>query len=131
MKCRGCKSEKINLILDLGNQPWCNDFLTEDRVGKEEKYPLRLCYCENCELLQLDHTVSKETMFADHQYLSGMTTTLVNHFYEVAKENVEQFGMKLDDLVVDIGGNDGSQLLQYKKAGVNNVLNVESAKESF
>jgi len=128
MKCRGCKSEKINLVLDLGNQPWCNDFLTEERVGTEEKYPLRLCYCEDCELLQLDHTVPKETMFADHQYLSGMTTTLVNHFYEVAEENVKQFRMQPDDLVVDIGGNDGSQLLQYKKAGVNNVLNIESAK---
>tara|TARA_R100001594_G_scaffold23603_2_gene46244 strand:+ start:1575 stop:2789 length:1215 start_codon:yes stop_codon:yes gene_type:complete len=128
MKCRGCGSEKINLVLDLGNQPWCNDFLTEERVGKEEKYPLRLCYCEDCELLQLDHTVPKEIMFADHQYLSGMTTTLVNHFYEVAEENVKQFDMQPDDLVVDIGGNDGSQLLQYKKAGVNNVLNIESAK---
>ena len=128
MNCRSCKSEKINLILDLGDQPWCNDFLTKERVGKEEKYPLRLCYCEDCELLQLDHTVPKETMFADHQYLSGMTTTLVNHFYEVAEENVKQFDIQRDDLVVDIGGNDGSQLLQYKKAGVDNVLNVESAK---
>ena len=128
MYCRGCNSEKIKLILDLGNQPWCNDFLKEEDVGSEQKYPLRLCYCEDCELLQLDHTVSKETMFADHQYLSGMTKTLVNHFYEVAEENVKQFNIQSDDLIVDIGGNDGSQLLQYKKVGVENVLNVESAK---
>ena len=128
MRCRSCSSERIDLILDLGEQPWCNDFLKEEEVGSEQKYPLRLCYCEDCELLQLDHTVSKETMFADHQYLSGMTKTLVNHFYEVAEENVEQFNIQADDLVVDIGGNDGSQLLQYKKVGVENVLNVESAK---
>jgi len=115
-------------VLDLGLQPWCNDFLKKEDVGKEQKYPLRLCYCKNCELLQLDYTVSKETMFGDHQYLSGMTKTLVNHFYEVAKENVEQFNIQSDDLVVDIGGNDGSQLLQYKRAGVKNVINIESAK---
>ena len=128
MNCRSCNSENIELILDLGEQPWCNDFLTEEQLGKENLYPLRLNYCHDCELLQLDHTVPKETMFDDHCYLSGMTKTLLNHFYEVAEENVKQFNIQPDDLVVDIGGNDGSQLLQYKKAGVDNVLNIECAR---
>ena len=128
MNCRSCSSTNIELILDLGMQPWCNDFLTEDRIGKENTYPLRLNFCGDCELLQLDYTVPKETMFGDHCYLSGMTKTLINHFYEVAEENVKQFNMRPNDLVVDIGGNDGSQLLQYQKAGVENVLNVECAK---
>ena len=128
MNCRSCNTEGLELILDLGNQPWCNDFLTEEQLGNETLYPLRLNYCQECELLQLDHTVPKETMFADHCYLSGMTQTLINHFYEVAAENVEQFNMQPTDLVVDIGGNDGSQLLQYQKAGIENVLNIECAK---
>jgi len=128
MNCRSCSSDKLELLLDLGMQPWCNDFLTEERLGKENLYPLRLNYCQECELLQLDHTVAKEVMFGDHCYLSGMTKTLINHFYEVAKENVEQFDMQSTDLVVDIGGNDGSQLIQYQKAGVDNVLNIECAK---
>ena len=128
MKCRSCNSESLELVLDLGMQPWCNDFLSQDRVGSEEKYPLRLNYCTECELLQLDHTVPKETMFADHCYLSGMTQTLKDHFYEVAQENVEQFNIQADDLVVDIGGNDGTQLRQYQKCGIENVLNIECAK---
>jgi len=128
MNCRSCNSNQLELILDLGRQPWCNDFLTEERLGKENKYPLRLNYCHNCELLQLDHTVPKETMFEDHCYLSGMTKTLTDHFYEVAEENAKQFEMKSDDLVVDIGGNDGSQLIQYQKVGIENVLNIECAK---
>lgn len=128
MKCRSCGSESLELILDLGNQPWCNDFLTKEQVGKESLYPLRLNYCTDCELLQLDHTVPKETMFGDHCYLSGMTQTLKNHFYEVAEENVKQFSINQDDLVVDIGGNDGTQLQQYQKCGIQNVLNVECAE---
>ena len=128
MKCRSCNSESLELVLDLGMQPWCNDFLSQDRVGNEEKYPLRLNYCTECELLQLDHTVPKEIMFADHCYLSGMTQTLKDHFYEVAQENVEQFNIQADDLVVDIGGNDGTQLRQYQKCGIENVLNIECAK---
>ena len=127
MNCRSCSSENLELILDLGEQPWCNDFLTREQLGKDNLYPLRLNHCSSCELLQLDHTVPKETMFGDHCYLSGMTQTLINHFYEVAAENVEQFNMEETDLVVDIGGNDGSQLLQYQKAGIENVLNIECA----
>jgi len=127
VKCRGCNSTNLKLILDLGEQPWCNDFLSKENLGKEKFYPLRLCTCLDCELLQLDHTVPKETMFQDHQYLSGMTDTLINHFYEVAKENTEQFDIQQDDLIVDIGGNDGSQLKQYQKLGCDNVLNIESA----
>jgi len=126
-KCRGCSNTELKLILDLGEQPWCNDFLSKENVGKEKVYPLHLCSCSECELLQLDYTVPKEVMFQDHQYLSGMTKTLINHFYEVAEENVEQFDIQKDDLIIDIGGNDGSQLQQYQKLGCDNVLNVESA----
>jgi len=126
-KCRGCDSTNLKLLLDLGDQPWCNDFLDKEEVGKENSYPLRFCSCTDCGLLQLDYTVPKETMFGNHKYLSGMTQTLSNHFYEVAEENVEQFDIQQDDLIVDIGGNDGSQLKQYQKLGCDNVLNIESA----
>ena len=128
MKCRSCNSKELEVILDLGKQPWCNDFLTAEEIGHENIYPLRLNYCKECELLQLDYTVPKETMFSDHCYLSGMTQTLIDHFYEVATENVTQFDMQADDLVVDIGGNDGSQLLQYQKVGIENILNIECAE---
>jgi len=128
MNCRSCSSINLELILDLGEQPWCNDFLSVERVGKEPKYPLRLNYCHDCELLQLDHTVPKETMFEDHCYLSGMTQTLKNHFYEVAEENIAQFNIQPEDLIVDIGGNDGTQLIQYQKQGMHKVLNIECAE---
>jgi hypothetical protein len=125
--CRSCGNQKIQTVLDLGEQPWCNDFLTEEKVGHEEKYPLTLVRCEDCKLLQLDHTIPKETMFGDHDYLSGMTQTLLNHFYDVAKELALQIDLQEGDLIVDIGGNDGSQLIQYQKLGFPNVVNVESS----
>ena len=84
--------------------------------------------CQDCELLQLNYTVPKEVMFFNHQYLSGVTNTLGKHFLQIAKENKEQFDLKEDDLIVDIGGNDGFQLMQYKNIGLNNVVNVESAE---
>jgi hypothetical protein len=116
------------LILDLGNQPWGNNFLNEDEVGKESIYPLQLVYCNESELLQLSFFVSKEIMFKNHTYISGTTKTLLSHFFNLAEENTKQYNLDpKKDIILDIGGNDGSQLIQYKKLGFENVINFESA----
>jgi hypothetical protein len=115
-------------ILDLGNQPWGNGFIQKDEVGKEPHYPLELVYCNESELLQLNYFVPKETMFKNHTYISGTTKTLLKHFYELAKENLEQYSLDIEnDTILDIGGNDGSQLLEYKRLGFKNTINFESA----
>jgi hypothetical protein len=116
------------LILDLGNQPWGNHFILKEEIGKEPHYPLQLIYCTESELLQLNYFVPKETMFKNHTYISGTTKTLLAHFYKLAEENINQYGLDLEsDTVLDIGGNDGSQLIQYQKLGLKNVINFESA----
>jgi SAM-dependent methyltransferase len=127
MGCRSCGSENLESILDLGKHAWCNDFIKKSQVGREPIYPLHMVYCKDCELAQLDYTVDKEVMFSDHSYVSGTTNTLRQHFFEVARENKEQFDLQEDDMIIDIGGNDGTQLLQYLKVGCGNVLNIESA----
>lgn len=129
MKCRVCSKENLVPILDLGNQPWCNDFRLPESPPAET-YPLKLVYCPDCGLAQLDYTIKKEIMFTDHTYVSGTTQTLADHFYNLAIENNLQFNLNpYKDLVVDIGGNDGTQLLQYLRAGFPtvNLINVESA----
>ena len=126
-KCRSCGKQDLISILDLGDQPWCNDLVTEENKENVSLYPLHLVSCKKCSLLQLDFTVPKEVMFSKHGYLSGMTKTLQEHFLALALENKDQFNLGASDLVVDIGGNDGTQLLQYRKAGIPFVINVESA----
>lgn len=128
MKCRSCKYDELISVLDLGEQPWCNDLIVSG-AGEAKLYPLHLVYCGKCTLLQLDYTVPREVMFKDHDYVSGTTKTLTDHFYNIAKENIEQFDLSPTALVVDIGGNDGTQLLQYKKLGLGDVINVESANK--
>lgn len=127
MKCRSCSWENLQLIIDLGLHGWCNNFITSEQLGSEPTYPLRLMLCPICGLMQIDYTVPKEVMFIDHTYVSGTTNTLRRHFREIAKENIEQFGLQEDDLVLDIGGNDGTQLMQYRDLGIKNIINVESA----
>ncbi|HJT30636.1 MAG TPA: hypothetical protein VJ783_01120, partial [Pirellulales bacterium] len=90
--CRVCDSRRLEPVIDLGHQPWCNHFLRAEDVGREPFYPLRVVYCHDCRTAQLDYTVSKETMFGDHTYVSGITRSLSDHFRNVAREVDARFG---------------------------------------
>ncbi len=128
MNCRICSGTSLTLVLDLGYQPWCNHFLTKDEVGKEPTYPLRLVYCNDCSLVQLDYTVAKEVMFGNHTYLSGITKSLSAHFAQVAHDiDQEFFAHSPQKSVLDIGSNDGTQLKHFQALKYD-VLGVESSK---
>ena len=128
MKCRVCDSTNLELAIDLGLQPWANHFLKKEEVGKEPFYPLRVLFCHECRTTQLDYTVAKEVMFADHTYLSGITKSLSDHFAKVAHGVDERFFKdKKAKSVLDIGSNDGTQLKHFKALGYD-VVGVESSK---
>lgn len=127
MKCRVCDSEKLELALDLGRQPWGNHFLTKGQLGKEPYYPLRVVHCSDCKTSQLDYTVAKETMFGDHTYRSGTTKMLQEHFAGIAKE-IHQL-MPHAGKVLDIGSNDGTQLKCFQELGWQ-ALGVESSVQT-
>ena len=126
--CRVCDSTHLELAIDLGHQPWCNNFLKPEQVGQEPFYPLRVLYCHDCGTVQLDYTVKKEIMFGDHTYLSGVTKSLSNHFKNVAHEIDDRFFKDTPNKsVLDIGSNDGTQLKHFQALGYD-VLGVESSK---
>lgn len=127
MNCRVCDAAELDLVLDLGRQPWANHFLTKDELGTEPLYPLRLVHCRRCRTVQLDCTVAKEVMFAEHTYLSGITQSLSDHFRAVAVDvDRRWFSSRSRKSVLDIGSNDGTQLRHYGDLGYD-LLGVESA----
>jgi SAM-dependent methyltransferase len=128
MSCRVCEANHLEGVVDLGEQPWCNNFLARELLGKEPRYPLRLVYCHACHASQLDFTVKKEVMFGDHTYLSGVTRSLSEHFKQVASEIDRRFfSTAKQKSVLDIGSNDGTQLKHFQALGYD-VLGVESSK---
>lgn len=128
MICRICDSNNLEPVIDLGEQPWCNNFLKKEEIGHEPFYPLRVLFCHECHTSQLDFTVKKEIMFGDHTYLSGVTKSLSEHFRNIAQE-VDQrfFAGQTGKSVLDIGSNDGTQLKHFQALGYE-VLGVESSK---
>lgn len=127
MICRVCDSSHLESVINLGDHPWCNNFLTKEEVGQEPFYPLRVLFCHNCHTSQLDFTVKKEIMFGNHTYLSGTTKSLSEHFKKIAAEvDGLFFKDKTSKSVLDIGSNDGTQLKHFQALGYE-VLGVESS----
>src|SRR5262245_3259678 len=121
-KCRICKGSRLTKFLDLGEQPHCNKFLkAQELLLPEMFYPLDLYFCSDCALVQMIHVVSPETMFKDHPYVSGTTTTLEAHFRTVAEELKDAFQVRSGALIVDIGSNDGTFLKTFSSLGVRTV----------
>ena len=127
MHCRICGGNHFSEVINLNDQPWGNHFLKNEEVGKEPFYPLKVIFCHNCTTAQLDFTVKKEVMFSDHTYLSGITRSLYEHFFNTAKIVDDAFfKTEKNKSVLDIGSNDGTQLIAYKNLGYD-ILGVESS----
>lgn len=127
MACRGCGAREVELFLDLGEQPHCNRLVPAALAGaREPHYPLRTGFCRACTLVQIDHTIPKESMFTSYPYVSGTTKTLPAHFQETSDRLVATYGLKPGALVVDIGSNDGTWLKQYAPHALS-VLGIDPA----
>ncbi len=107
--------------------PLANNFLKSlDDVPSEEKFPLGLCFCDQCKLVQLNYIVPPEKMFKDYVYVSSTSPSFRSHFEDMAKVVFSKFGLDGSSLVVDIGSNDGVLLKPFKSLGVQ-VVGVEPA----
>lgn len=125
-KCQVCNSSKLNLILDLGHQPLCDSLLTKDMLYQPETtYPLRMIWCEECSLAQIDYCVDGSVVYhPDYPYRTGVTKELVEYQKSMSRSLISKYNLKHDDLVVDLGSNDGTLLTGFKEQGIK-VLGVE------
>lgn len=126
-ECRVCKSKDLHKFISLGPQPLANSFLRkEDLTLSEPFYPLDVCLCKNCGLVQLTYVVSGEIMFKNYVYITSASAPLINHFSQLADDVIEKFNFPKNSLVIDIGSNDGTLLSVFKKRGMR-TLGVDPA----
>jgi len=125
-KCQVCNSSKLNLILDLGHQPLCDSLLTEEMLNQPETtYPLRMFWCEECSLAQIDYCVDGSIVYhPNYPYRTGVTKELVEYQNSMSRSLISKYNLKHGDLVVDLGSNDGTLLTGFKEQGIK-VLGVE------
>ena len=126
-QCRSCGGGACQPTLDLGRTPLANALLTEADLDRPEPtYPLRLVFCPDCALVQIDQTVPPDQLFTDYPYFTSFSDTMVAHAKLLAERLVAERSLGPQSLVVEPASNDGYLLKHYAAAGVK-VLGVEPA----
>lgn len=125
--CRICGSRNLHPFLSLGSMPIPNGFLSQNQLKRsEEHYPLGVFVCEDCWLVQLTHIIPAEIMFRNYLYIPSTSTTMLRHFKLLAKDVIKKYKLKKNDLVIDIGSNDGTLLGFFKEDEIP-VLGIDPA----
>ena len=84
--------------------------------------------CGSCGLAQIGCDVDQTVLFPySYPYLSGTTRILRENFADLHRQVVQHYGLGPEDLVVDIGSNDGSLLINFKEGG-HRVLGIEPSQ---
>jgi len=125
-RCQVCDSLDLEPVVFVGFLPPVNTFVPiGTRPAEQPSYPAQLLRCPRCELVQLGLIVDPAILFPpSYAYTSGTTRILRENFAELEKEATPLLGLTKDDLVVDIGSNDGTLLANFQKAG-NRVVGIE------
>lgn len=125
--CRVCHSSRIEPILNFGDMPLANRYLTKENLAEPEiRVPLEVVLCMDCGCVQLRHTVDPKLLFDNYCYTSSTSGSLAEHFKQYARDTVEKLALKVGDFIVGIGGNDGPLERAYEDLGFK-VLNVEAS----
>ena len=124
--CQICGHEPLETVLSLGYMPPVNQMVAIGAVQKQQTwFPTNLMYCSNCELVQLGVAVDPVIIFPpEYPYTSGMTRILRDNFADLYAESSKMLDLGKDDLVIDIGSNDGTLISNFQK-GDHRILGIE------
>ena len=121
-KCRLCESSKLYTVLEMGTFSLSGVF-PEQPNDPVSRGPLTLMLCQDCSLVQLSESFRASEMYGDNYgYRSGLNPSMVKHLEEIVDYSKTFVNLKHDDVVLDIGSNDGTLLRNYdqqlKKIGI-------------
>ena len=119
--CLLCKKKILKSIFSLGNL-FVSNFVNKNMIKKGIRAPLNLLYCKNCSLIQLSHIAPQEIMYKRfYWYRSGVTKTMKDGLKNLYKESLKYAKLKKNDVVLDIGANDGTLLSYYKNKNIKTI----------
>ena len=115
LNCRICESNKLNIVISLGNQRITSIFPKYGEVETIPQSPIDICLCLECGLLQLNQTSQPDEMYKNgaYGYKSGISNTMITHLKEYNNEVKSKICLYENEVVLDIGSNDATTLNFY------------------
>ncbi len=128
--CRMCNSTKFDLVINLGQHPLVNSLISKKDIKKKDPtFPIKVVQCKVCKLVQIKNVIDADEIYkkVDYLYFSSDMPKLDKYFKLYASDLKKRF-LKKNDLVVEIGSNDGIMLNFFKRdyriLGVDPATNV-------
>lgn len=120
-KCRVSASKTLIPILDLGEQALTGVF-PRDPAAPITTGPLRLVWCPDSGLVQLDHSYDLGEMYGENYgYRSGLNQSMVRHLTQKIRNLERLAGLAPHATVLDIGSNDATSLKAYQTPSLNRI----------
>jgi hypothetical protein len=121
--CRICGNPDLRKVLDLGEQHLTGVF--PSKVSSSlAKGPVQLVKCFGddpkrfCGLVQMRHSFAADEMYGEtYGYRSGLNRSMVDHLHHKADNLRGLVSLGREDVVLDIGSNDGTSLARYPTNG--------------
>lgn len=119
--CRFCGSQTTTII-DFGDMPIANHFVKDSQLDKY-RFKLSASLCSECNLFQLDEQPKPELMFHEnYPFFTGLSSTMTQHFGEMAMRSLDEVGRDLGDIqVMEIGCNDGTLLANLAQSNIKHL----------
>lgn len=118
--CRSCGQPLQHTVCDLGLSPISNAFVRQEDLDKGEMfYPLKVCVCDGCWLVQLDSTLGSDAHFRDdYVYFSSFSPSWLAHARQYVDMMTARFGLSAASRVIEVASNDGYLLQYFAMAGI-------------
>lgn len=128
--CISCGSNLSEDIVFIGDQFPSAIFLSDDTPPppelKSSSLNLSRCTNEDCQLIQLSNHYNLQYVFDHYPYESGTTATMKKILQDVVDDAQNVVNLSADDVVLDIGGNDGTMLGLIERP-VKSRVNIDAA----
>ena len=109
--CEVCGNKKLVSVLDLGFHPMCDDLIPIGDSRACNKYPIEICFCEECYTAHQRFQIPKNKLFPEsYHYRARLTPSVLSGMQDLVESCEQRFGSLRGKIVLDVGCNDGSLL---------------------
>ena len=124
--CSICKNLEIEEIVNLGESPPANNFVSspDEQV---ETYPLIVDFCKVCCCIQLRHCLAESELYSHYTYSTPNARSLEDHYENILTKMQDIECVSKNSQCIEIGSNNGN-LLEFLSPHFKKVLGVDPAE---
>lgn len=124
--CRLCGSKLLKKIIDLQKMP-LGDKYAQKKNQYNELTEINILQCKTCLHMQTSTVPSREKLYKNYLSRPVAVNSALSDSYKIYAEDLKKY-LKKDDLICEIGSNDGSFLNFFKSKGYKKIIGIEPAE---